>query len=335
MKKLVAVEADKVEVVEVDTPRPADDQVMVRGVRSLLSPGSELKRIRPWPSYRRSWPNHDLGYAMTGIVEEVGARVQGLKPGDHVMTGGHHQQFVITNGPFVLPSPAGSLSPHLDRGPALLVPLPDDMDWDVAPFTLWSRSCINWMNRAAIRHNESVVVVGNGLVGLLMIMWSRLSNPRQIIAVDLFQRRRDLAARVGADAVLDPSEVDVVEAVNNLTDGGAEVALHCVGGTAGKAFETSQQVTRNGGRVILIGHHADSLNILPRQFTGKDLLGANVGYNSDPRLALDGIKLIHDGNLPVREIITHKQPYTEAPKIYDMLINSPGDSGAILLEWDV
>ncbi len=321
MKKLVAVQADKVELLEVKTPRPAEDEILVRGVRSLLSPGSELKRIRAWPSHNRGWPNHDLGYAMTGIVEEIGSKVQGLKLGDHVMTSGHHQQFVVTNGPLVTPNPA--------------IPLPKDMDWDIAPFTLWGRSCINWMNRASIQHNESVVVVGNGLVGLLMVMWSRLSNPRQIIAIDLFDRRRQLAAKIGADTVLDPSKIDVVEAVNELTKGGAEVTLHCVGGTGGKAFETSQQVTRNGGRVVLIGHHADNLTIFPREFTGKDLLGANVGYNNDPNLYLDGIRQITSGKLPVDKIVTHNEPYTKAPKIYDMLINSPDDSGAILLKWDI
>ena len=322
MKKLVAVEPDRVEVVEVETPRPADDQVLVRGVRSLLSPGSELKRVRPWDSYGADrWPNYDLGYAMTGVVEEVGSQVVGVEPGDRVMTSGHHQQFVLAGGPLVLPDP--------------VTPLPDDMDWDIAPFTLWSRSCINWVSRAAIRHHESVVVVGCGLVGLLMIMWSRLSNPRQIIAIDLFERRRGLAGRVGADTVLDPAEVDVIEAVKELTDGGAEVTLHCVGGMGGKAFETTQEVTRQGGRAVLIGHHSDNLTILPRNFSGKDLLGAGVGYNRDPRLFLDGVKLISEGKLPVGEIVTHKVPYTEGPKIYDMLINSPDDSGAILLEWDV
>ncbi len=45
--------------------------------------------------------------------------------------------------------------------------------------------------------------------------------------------------------------------------------------------------------------------------------------------------MIHDGLLPVGGIVTHKEPYTEAPKIYDMLINAPDDSGAILLAWDV
>jgi NADPH:quinone reductase-like Zn-dependent oxidoreductase len=100
MKKLVAVAPDKVEVIDVEMPVIQDDEVLVRGVRSLLSPGSELKRVRTWKNaYRdRTWPNHDLGYAMTGVVEQVGASVETVKPGDHVMTSGKHQQYVVVNG---------------------------------------------------------------------------------------------------------------------------------------------------------------------------------------------------------------------------------------------
>ncbi len=181
MKKLVAVAPDRVEVVEVDMPVMGEDEVLVRGVRSLLSPGSELKRVRRWDyAYpKRAWPNDDLGYAMAGIVENVGSKVRALKPGDRVITMGHHQQFVVAEEPTSLGKAA--------------IPLPDDVGWDAAPFACWGQSCSNWMHRATILHSENVAVVGCGLVGLLMIMWSRLSNPRSIIAVDLFDKRLELA----------------------------------------------------------------------------------------------------------------------------------------------
>ena len=301
-------------------PEMHDDEVLVRGVRSLLSPGSELKRVRRWPNAYTSWkwPNHNLGYAMSGVVEEIGADVEGIKPGDRVNTGGPHQQYVVAKG---------SLASRT------AVPLPDDMDWDLTPFVLWGQSCTNWMRRANIRHSESVAVVGCGLVGLLMTMWSKLSSPRTLIAIDLFEKRLELARKAGADVVLNAGEGDVVEKVEALTDGGSDVTLHCVGGGAVKSFEISQRITRRGGRVILIGHHAESLTILPHQFTGKDLLGANVGYERNSQCFLDGLRLIQAGKLPVGEIVTHKVPYTEGPKIYDMLINSPQEAGAVLLEW--
>jgi threonine dehydrogenase-like Zn-dependent dehydrogenase len=322
MKKLVAVAPDRVELVEVDMPKVGEDDVLVRGVRSLLSPGSELKRVRRAEGYGRgTWPNHDLGYAMAGIVEEVGSAVQGIAPGDRVITMGHHQQFVLASGLLT------------GRRPA--IPLPGEVGWDDAPFGCWGRSCINWMRRAGIRHDESVAVVGCGLVGLLMVMWSRLSSPRRVIAIDLSERRLELAKRAGADAVLNPGAGNVVEGVRALTGGGSDVTIHCVGGPAVRAFETSQLVTRNGGRVVLVGHHSSELSILPHQFTGKDLLGASVGFDSGSQLFVDGLQLLQAGKLPVAEIVTHKEPYTGAPAIYDMLIEDPEDAGAILLDWDV
>ena len=161
-----------------------------------------------------------------------------------------------------------------------------------------------------------------------------LVNPKSVIAVDLTTKRLELARRCGADVIVNGSEEDAVPKVCELTGGGAEVTLHCVGGTAVKAFEDSQRLTKTGGRVILIGHHVEPLTVLTYQFTDKDLLGASVGYNYDTQLFLDGIRHIESGRLPVREIITHKVSFTQAPEIYDMLINNPQDSAGILFDWE-
>ena len=71
MKKLVATAPDQVEVVDVEMPEMGEDEILVRGVRSLLSPGSELKRVRQSEAHPGPWPNPDLGYAMAGVVEEA------------------------------------------------------------------------------------------------------------------------------------------------------------------------------------------------------------------------------------------------------------------------
>ncbi len=319
MKKLVAVAEDTVEVVEVPMPEMQEDEVLIRTVRSLISPGSELKRVRRSAAGSNRWPNHDLGYAAAGVVEEAGAQVSDFKPGDRVVTMMNHQEYVTSKA---------SLT---DSFPAL--PLPESIDWDLAPFCIWGRSCINWCQRANVQLDENVAIVGCGLVGLLMTMFTRLQNPKSLIAVDLVPERRDLALRCGADHVVGGEEAPVEEALK-LTAGGADVTLHCVGGAAVKSFETSQRITRSGGRAILIGHHMEALTVLPGQFTGKDLLGANVGYDYSPTLFLDGIRLIEQGKLPMKETITHSVPYTDGPAIYDMLIKNPGPSAGILFKWD-
>jgi len=78
MKKLIAAAPDQVVVADVPMPEMGPQDVLIRGVRSLISPGSELNRVRRLPGDEDSkWPNHDLGYAMAGVTEKIGADVTG------------------------------------------------------------------------------------------------------------------------------------------------------------------------------------------------------------------------------------------------------------------
>ena len=149
MHKLISPQPDKVAIAEVDAPSIQPDEVLVRAVRSLISPGSELNRVRRLPGDTDDkWPNHDLGYAMCGEVVELGADVEGFAIGDRVMTMGHHQQFV-----------ASSTQPGVTRG---TVHLPDELSWDEAPFMIWSRSCANWTMKADIALGETVAIMALG-----------------------------------------------------------------------------------------------------------------------------------------------------------------------------
>jgi len=222
-------------------------------------------------------------------------------------------------------------------GPGTVHPtvrIPDAISWDDAPFILWGRSCWNWTRKADIQVGESVAVMGLGLVGLLMTMWSRLRAPGRIIGLDLHESRLELARRVGADAAINPAETDAVAAVHELTGAGADVVFHCVAGDAVRSFELTQQVTRHGGRVVMIGHHSKPLTILFREFTGKDLLGGNTDYDRDHCWFDVGARLIEQGRLPVGEIVTHNARFTEAPAVYEMLRTRPEEAAGVLLRWD-
>ena len=322
MHKLIAPEPDKVIVADVDPPAIGPDEVLVRSVRSLISPGSELNRVRRLPGDTDDkWPNHDLGYAICGEVVDVGERVEGFAVGDRVATMQHHQQLVAS------PVQPDSLKPTLK--------IPDGISWDEAPFILWGRSCWNWTMKAHIAPGETVAVMGLGPVGLLMTMWARLRGPARIIGLDRYPLRLDLGRRVGADEVVNASDCDAVQAVLDLTRGrGADCTLHCAAGAAVKAFEDSQRMTRTQGRVVLIGIHSEPLTILRGEFLWKDLLGGCTDYNMDESLFMAGADLIAQKRLPVMDIVTHNVPYTDAPAIYDLLNHRQGEAGAVLLRWD-
>ncbi len=322
MKKLIAEAPNKVVVADVDTPELQPHQCLVKAVRSLISPGSELNRVRRLPDDPDDkWPNHDLGYAVCGEVMEVGADVQGLAVGDRVFTMEHHQQIVA------------SPNPPLDLRPTMKIP--DSIGWDEAPFILWGRSCYNWTMKADIKPGETVAVLGLGLVGLLMTMWAKLRGPARIIGIDLHDSRLALAKRAGCDCLVNAAECDSVEAVKELTKGaGADCVLHCAAGPHVEAFEHSQLMTKSRGRIVLIGIHSRPLTVLRGEFLWKDLLGGCTDYDTDMQLFLTGAELIAAGKLPVMDIVTHNAHYTEAPEIYDLLNAREHEAGAVLLRWD-
>ncbi|MBU0609150.1 MAG: zinc-binding dehydrogenase [Armatimonadetes bacterium] len=322
MHKLIAEAPDRVVVADVPMPEMGPQDVLIRGVRSLISPGSELNRVRRLPGDEDSkWPNHDLGYAMAGVIEALGPEATGWEVGDRVMTMRHHQQYVV--------SPAQG---DHTRSP---IRIPDDLSWDDAPFVCWGRSCHNWTMKANIALGETVAVVGMGLVGLLMTMWARLRGPGRIIALDLAPSRLELAGRAGADDLVAVGEGDAVEQVKQLTGGHmADCVLHCAAGPHVEAFELSQRLCRTGGRVVLIGIHSAPLTVLRHEFLHKDLLGGGAGYDYDPVLFEVGARLLAAGKFPVGEIVTHNVPYTQGPEIYDMLNFRSHEAGAVLLRWD-
>ena len=324
MKKLIAEAPDQVVLADVDIPKIKPNEVLVKSVRSLISPGSELNRVRRLPGDSDSkWPNYDLGYAVCGEVIEVGSEVTTFKIGDRVATMQHHQQFVA--------------SPVPDDRKALYVtlPIPDGVSWDASPFILWGRSCYNWITKANIQKGETVAVMGLVLVGLLMTMWSKLREPGRVIGVDLFDLRLELAKKAGADEVINAKTSNSIDKVMELTSGrGVDLTFHCISGASVKAFDDSQRITRRGGRIVLIGIHSEPLTILRGEFLGKDLLGAGTNYDYDYSLYDAGIEGIRTGKLPVMEIVTHNVPFTQGPEIYEMLNFRPQESGAVLLRWD-
>ncbi len=320
MKKLIAPEPNVVSVADVAEPVMGPDDVLVRSVRSLISAGSELKRVVPVEGQAdQKWPSPDLGYAIAGVVIDRGANVERLEIGDRVVTMQNHQEVVVS------PTLPGLVHPT--------VRIPDGVSWDDAPFIVWGRSCWNWTTKADIQIGENVAIMGLGLVGLLMTMWARLRGAGQVIGLDMHDSRLELGRRAGADSGINPGEVDAIAAVAELTGGGADVVFHCVAGDAVGSFELTQRITRGGGRVVLIGHHSKPLTILFREFTSKDLLGGGTDYDMDHRYFELGAQLIDEGRLPVSEIVTHNAHFSEAPGIYEMLRTRAQDAGAVLLRW--
>jgi L-iditol 2-dehydrogenase len=174
---------------------------------------------------------------------------------------------------------------------------------------------------------RAAVVVGAGTIGLLVIQALRAAGAERVFAVDVDEGKLALARRMGADVALNPGGVDAPAQVRRLTEGGADVALECVGAT--EPIKTAVASVRKGGSVVLVGNISPAIQLpLQAVVTGEmTLLGTCASSGEYPR----AIELLRTGKIDVRPLITEVAPLEEGPRMFERLYaREPGLMKVIL-----
>jgi predicted dehydrogenase/threonine dehydrogenase-like Zn-dependent dehydrogenase len=179
-----------------------------------------------------------IGYSVAGVVLAVGEGVSDIRPGDRVAAAGaglaNHAEYV-------------------DVPRNLVVPLPDGVDFGPASTVALGGIAMQGVRRASPTLGEVAVVFGVGIVGQLAAQLLRAAGAR-VIAVDLDERRLELAARLGCEMTLNPANEDAVKAVLHLTGGhGADIVLFCAATSRSETLSEAFAMTRRKGRLVMVG----------------------------------------------------------------------------------
>ncbi len=280
-----------------------------------------------------------LGHEGAGIVREVGAGVTHVAPGDLVALGamphcGHCDRCVAGEAYICRQGFVGMATGELLNGGTRLhkngqrvhhlfgqasfsefavvdkssaVRLPEDAPLELAgPLGCGFTTGIGAvLNTAKVRPGETVAVFGCGGVGLSAIAGAALVNAGVIIAVDILKSKLDLARQMGATMWVDATEVDPVQAILDVTNGGTDYSFECVG--LPKLMNQAYQSIRAGGKAVVCGAApgGETLTIEPLPLLqGKSIIGSAAGstlFSIDiPRL----LKLHQRGLLPLDKLIT-------------------------------
>lgn len=129
--------------------------------------------------------------------------------------------------------------------------LPADFDLSEAAFAEPLSCCLRGIQQAEIKTGDSVVIIGGGSIGLMMLQLAKLSGASKVILLEPFKNKRDLALKLGADLTLDPSDPNSTKELIEFTNGGANVAIECVGKS--KTVEVSINLVDKGGTVVIFG----------------------------------------------------------------------------------
>lgn len=290
-----------------------------------------------------------LGHEGTGIVEKVGPDVQGLAVGDRVIG-----SFVPACGKcwFCLRGESYSCAetynvmfvPHYTRsngeqigGMTGLGTFAEMMvcsqfsvvkvESDLPDSVLALIGCGVTtgvgaaLNTAHVEPGSTVAVIGCGGVGQAVIQGARIAGAARIIAIDPVALKREAALQLGATHVLDPTEVDPVMGVIELTGGrGADYAFEVIGTAA--TIRQAVETARPGGAAVLVGVPKLSDDVpIPAMsiLAGKRLLGCIYGQanvRSDfPRL----ISLIESGKLDVGSMVSRTMHLHEVNDALDAM----------------
>jgi (R,R)-butanediol dehydrogenase/meso-butanediol dehydrogenase/diacetyl reductase len=195
-------------------PSPGSRDVVLK-VKACGICGSDLTYIKLGGIQRKPGGTTPLGHEAAGEIIHVGDEVTDV----------HVGQRVVIN-PMMTPSYIGSGGPEgafteelLVRDARLgdsLLPIPDDLPYEIAALTEPLSVALHGVNRAQVKPGDKVVVFGCGPIGLGMVLWLVERGIDDVVALDLSPERLARAKALGARAVLDPTQVDLPAKLREL-----------------------------------------------------------------------------------------------------------------------
>ncbi len=283
-----------------------------------------------------------LGHEAVGTVEEVGAGVKNVKPGDRVLVScitscgacrfcreGHYG-LCIGGGGWILGHLIDGTQAEYVRVPfadTSTYPVPNgvsDEDTLMVADILPTGYEVGVLN-GHVSPGDVVAVVGAGPIGLAAITGARLYSPGHIVAIDLAPSRLEAAKQFGADVVVDPAHEDPLTVVRSLTNGlGADVAIEAVGTPA--TFELTVSLARSGGHIANIGVHGEPATLHLEELWIKDVTITTglVDTSSTPTF----LKLLAGRQVDAGRFVTHHFALDEFEKAYDVFARA-GETGAL------
>ncbi len=256
----------------------------------------------------RSTPPVVLCHEFAGLVIDVAERTKGVKVGQHVGVDPNISCgicFYCRRGLVHLCANLRALGVDIDGGMAeyCIVPvgqayeLPQDMSSELSAFVEPVSCAIHGIDLARIKSGDTVVILGGGTIGLIMLQLARNAGAARTIIVEPLAHKRAIAQQLGADVVLDPSTTDLRSAILDLTHVGADVVIECVGKP--ETGELSLELARRGGVVEFFGvcPIGEKVSVEPNKVYFKEL--TIVGSYLNPHTFDRSIAMLESGKVRI------------------------------------
>ena len=338
MLQAVTTNPGKITLREVDRPKPAPGEVIIR-VKRIGVCGSDIHiyhGLHPYVSYPLV-----QGHEVSGIIEEVGAQVTKLAVGDQVtfmpqVTCGEcypcrHGLYHICDHLKVMGAQTGGAAQeyfpvNADR----VLKLPALMTLDQAAMIEPVSVAAHALARAGGVEGLRVVVLGAGTIGNLVGQVAKASGACAVMITDVSDYKLEIAKRCGLDVVVNTARDNLGEAVQqNFGPDKADLILECVG--VQPTITQAVANARKGSTIVIVGvfgrKPAGALGLV--QERELSLMGTLMYQKKDFARA---ISLVSAGKLSLDKMVTHRFPFKRYAEAYETIESSKGNYMKVIID---
>jgi (R,R)-butanediol dehydrogenase/meso-butanediol dehydrogenase/diacetyl reductase len=333
MKAVVVRNPDMV-VEYVPRPHAGPDDVVLKVKYSGIC-GSEVHRFEAGSFLDGAICGHEP----FGVIEELGENVTGWQNGDRAVVIAYdpcrqcrwcqlgQYQLCVKKDWIGIGDKPGGFAEYVKVYPSMLVPVPQHVSDRAAALTEPVAVALHAVGSAHINIGDRVVVIGAGPIGLLVLQCLQVAGAGAVGVIESAEGRRNLAAKLGADSVLEPGTEDMAGVLTHALGNEPDVVFDCAG-----AVSTLQQaidLVRPHGKVMLVGVSMEPVPIIPIQWGRKEAeLKTSIAYRDEFPLALE---LIAKGKINVESLISDIIPLKEVGNTLKAL-RQPNDQIKILID---
>ncbi|MFZ0039509.1 MAG: alcohol dehydrogenase catalytic domain-containing protein [Candidatus Acidiferrales bacterium] len=330
----------RVGVETVPIPEIRDGEVLFR-VAACGICGTDIKKIH----HGFVPPPQIFGHELAGTVVEVGEGVTRFKPGDRVVSFHHvpcgdcyfcerklfsqcagYKKTGLTAG---FDPNGGGFAQYVRAMPWIvergMIPLPPNVSFEEATFVEPVNTCLKAVRKARVAPGEIVVVIGQGPIGLLLMLLAKFEGAT-VYTSDPMPGRRDASIRFGAAESFDPGLGNLRDEIRRRTEGrGADAILLAV--PSPSLVPEALALARPGGRVLLFAHNDPVMQLdFPAAAVGveeKEILGS---YSASIEDQAESANLVFEKKLPVKHLISHRFHLEDIASALELAAHPAGDT---------
>ncbi|WP_129723933.1 zinc-dependent alcohol dehydrogenase [Xylanivirga thermophila] len=300
-------------------PEPNDDEIRIR-IKWVGICGSDLEAFRGNRAPEFITTPARLGHEVAGIVDKVGKNVLGIKAGDRVTcryVWGAYAQYIVCK-------------------PFNVKVMPKDFPMEAVSLIEVLPGIIHAAEIGKIDQTKNVLIMGQGVSGLIMTQVVKLYSPKNLVVTDLYDKKLELSKEYGATHTykMPKENIPTMEVVGKDFPDGFDVVIPCL--LEGNGMIDAIDCCSMGGRIVMYG--CIGMCTKPIDFFKVHRKRIDI-YSTEPKRDIDmrnyfekGINMVLDGLVNTSQLVTHKIPLCRIDEAFSIRNNPDDETIHVLID---